>query len=164
MVCGLLSQKTLWCRRGIGLRVRRSGFLLPITVSSGCHVFIQLLSHVRLFATPWTAVHQASLSFTTSQSLLKLMSIELAMPSTISSSVTPFFSCPWSFPVSGSFPMSWLFVIRWPIGALPSASVLPMNIHGWFPLGLTGLIFLLSKGFLRVFSNIIVWKYQFFSN
>ena len=80
MVCGLPSQKTPRCRRGIGLRVRRTGFLLPITVGSGCYVVIQLLSHVRLFATPWTAAHQASLSFTTSQSLLKLTSIELMMP------------------------------------------------------------------------------------
>ena len=67
---------------------------------------VQLLSHVRLFATPWTAACQASLSLTNSQSLLKLMSIESVMPSTISSSVALFSSCPPSFPESGSFPMS----------------------------------------------------------
>ena len=72
--------------------------------------------------------------------------------STISSSVAPFSSCPQSFPASGSFPMSWLFPSGGQsIGA--SASVLPMNIQGWFPLGLIGLICLLSKGLSRVFSS-----------
>ena len=80
---------------------------------------------------------------------------------TISSSVTPF-SCPQSFPASGSFPVSWLFASGGQsIDA--SASVLPMNIQGWFPLGLTSLISLLSKGLSRVFSNTTVWKHQFFS-
>ena len=82
---------------------------------------------------------------------------------TISSSVTPFSSCPQCFPASGSFPMSQLFA--WgghSIGASASASVLPMNIQGWFPLGFTGLI-LLSKGLSRVFSSTTFWKRQFFS-
>ena len=78
---------------------------------------------------------------------------------TISSSVVPFSSSRQSFPASGSFLMSWLFESSGPtIGASASASVLPMNIQGWFPLGLTGLIFLLSKGLSRVFSNIKVQK------
>ena len=68
---------------------------------------------------------------------------------TISSSVTPFSSCPQSFLASGSFPMSWLFTSGGQsIGA--SASVLPMSIQGWFPLGLTGLINLQSKGLSRI--------------
>ena len=80
---------------------------------------------------------------------------------TISSSVAPFSSCLQSFPASGSFPMCWLFAsggesIR------ASASVLPVSIQGWFPLGLTGLISLLSKGLSRVFSSTTVWKHQFF--
>ena len=66
----------------------------------------QSQSHVRLFATPWTAAHQASLSITLSQSLLKLMSIESVMPSNHLTSVVPFSSCLQSFPASGSFPMS----------------------------------------------------------
>ena len=70
---------------------------------------VQLLSHVRLFVTPWTAARQASLSITNSQSMLKLMSIELVIPSTISSSVMPFSSCLQSFPASGSFPISQFF-------------------------------------------------------
>ena len=69
---------------------------------------VQLLSRVRLFATPWIAAHQASLSITNSQSSLRLMSIETVMPA-ISSSVVPFFSCPQYLPASGSFPMSQLF-------------------------------------------------------
>ena len=66
---------------------------------------------------------------------------------TISSSVVPFSSCLQSFPASGSFPMSQLFASgAWSIGASPLASVLPMNIQGWYPLGLTGLVFLQSNG------------------
>ena len=72
-------------------------------------VAAQLLSCVQLFVTPWTKALQASLSFTIFHSLLKLMSIELVMPSTISSSVVPFFSCLQSFPASGSFLKSWVF-------------------------------------------------------
>ena len=80
---------------------------------------------------------------------------------TISSSVIPFSSCLQSFPASGSFPMSQLFTSGGQsTGAL--ASPLPMNIQCWFPLGLTGLISLLSKGLTTVFSSTTIWKYQFF--
>ena len=80
---------------------------------------------------------------------------------TISSSVVPF-SCLQSFPASGSFLMSQLFASGGQsTGA--SASVLPMNIHDWFPLGLTSLISLKSKGFSRVFSHTTVQKHQFFN-
>ena len=73
---------------------------------------------------------------------------------TISSTAAPFSYCLWSFPVSGSFPVSWLFTSGGQrIGASASASVLPMNMQGWFPLGLTGLISLVSKGFSRVSSS-----------
>ena len=116
-------------------------------------VAVQLLSCVRLFATSWTAARQASLSFTISSTLLRLMSIESVMPS-ISFSVMPSSSCPQSFPASGSFPMSRLFAPGGQsIEASASASVLPMNIQDWFPLGLTGLISLQSKGLSGVFSS-----------
>ena len=83
---------------------------------------------------------------------------------TISSSVTLFTSCPHSFPGSESFPMSQLFASGgWSTGTSASASVLAMTIQGWFPLGLIGLITLLSKGLLRVFSSSTVWKHQFLS-
>ena len=66
---------------------------------------------------------------------------------TIPSSIAPLSSCPQSFPASGSFPMSWLFASGGlSIGASASASVLPVNNQGWFPLGLTGFISLLSRG------------------
>ena len=78
---------------------------------------------------------------------------------TLSSSVTSFSSCP--FPASESFPKSWLFTsVGQSIGI--SASVLPMNIQGWFSLGLTGLISLQSKGLSRIFSNTTVQQHQFF--
>ena len=72
-------------------------------------VLVQSLSRIRLFATPWTAARQASLSFTVSQNLLKLTSIESRCHPTILSSVVPFSSCLQSFPASGSFPVSRLF-------------------------------------------------------
>ena len=82
--------------------------------------------------------------------------------STISSSFSHFSSCPQSFPASGSFPISRLFTSGGQsIGALASAQVLPISIQGWFPLRLTGLISLLSKGLSKVFSSTTVWKYQF---
>ena len=81
----------------------------------------------------------------------------------ISYSVVPFSSCLQSFPASGSFLMSWLFTSGGQgIGVSASASVLPRNIQGWFPLGLTGWISLQSKGLSRVFSNTTVQKHQFF--
>ena len=80
---------------------------------------------------------------------------------TVSSSVTAF-SYPQSFPASGSFPMSWLFTSGGQIiGA--SASVFPMNIQGWSPLGWTSLITFQSKGLSRVFSSTTIRKHQFFS-
>ena len=83
---------------------------------------------------------------------------------TISSSVDPFSSHLQSFPESGSFQMSQFFASAGQsIRASASASVLPMNIQDWFPLGWTGWISLLSKGLLRVFSNTTVQKHQFFS-
>ena len=103
-------------------------------------VIVQSLSCV-LFVTPWTAAHQASVSFTISWSLLKLMSVESVMPS------NHLILCrPQSFPASGSFPVSQLFASGGQsIGASASASVPSMNIQCWFRLGLTGLISLLSK-------------------
>ena len=80
----------------------------------------------------------------------------------ISSSVVPFFSCPQSFPASGSFPMSQLFAPGGQsIGVSALASVLPVNTQDWSPLGLTGWISLQSEGLSRVFST-TVQKHQFF--
>ena len=82
---------------------------------------------------------------------------------TISSSAAPFCFFLQSFPESRSFPKSWFFASDCQsIETLASASILPMNIQGWFPLGLTGLISSLSNGLSRVFSSTTIWKQQFF--
>ena len=115
---------------------------------------VQPLARVRLFATPWTAAHQASLFFTISQSCWNSCPLSWWYHPTISFSVIPFSSCLQSFSVSGSFPMSRLFISgEQSIGASAPASVLPMNIQDWFSLGWTGWISLQSKWLSRVFSN-----------
>ena len=127
-------------------------------------IVVQSLSRVRIFATPWTAACQPSLSFTISWSLLKLISIEFIMPSNHLVLYCPPASCLQSFPASGSFPTSQFFTSDGQsIGVSASACVLPMNIQDWFPLGLTALIILQSKGLSRVFSNTTVQKHQFFN-
>ena len=120
---------------------------------------VQSLSHVRLFATPWTEAYQASLCITNSRSLLKLKSIKSVMPSNHLILCHPLLLRLQSFPASGSFPMRpFLASGGQTIGA--SASVLPMNIQDWFPLGLTSFTFLQSKGLSRVFSSTTVPKFQ----
>ena len=115
---------------------------------------VQSLSRVRLFVTPWTAAHQASLSITNSWSLLKLMSITSVMPSSHLIFCYPLLLLLQSFPASGSFQMSQFFESGGQsTGVSASAFVLPMNIQDWFPLGLTGLISLRSNGFSRFFSK-----------
>ena len=110
-------------------------------------VVVQLPSHLHLFVTPWTAAHQASLSFATSCSLLKLMSIESVMPSNHLLLCHPPLLLPSIFPSIRVF-SSELAVASGGkgIGDSASTSVLPMNIQGCFPLGWTGWISLLSKG------------------
>ena len=92
-----------------------------------------------LCATPWTAAHQASLSFLSPRVCSDLCPLSWWCHPTVSSPIVPLSSCLQSFPASGSFPMSWLFASGGQrIGAPASASVLPMNIQGWFPLGNLG--------------------------
>ena len=111
---------------------------------------------------PWTIAHQASLSITNSQSLLKLLSSIRWCHPTISLSVLPFSSHLQPFPASGSFSRSQFFASGGQrIGVSASASILPINIEDWFPLGWTGLI-LQSKGLSRIFSNTTIQKHQFF--
>ena len=126
-------------------------------------IVVQSLGRVRLFVTSWTTAHHTSLSFTIYRSFLKLLSIELAMPSNHLIFCHPLLLLPSIFPSirvfsneSGlfqwvrSFPMSRLFASGGQsIGA--SASVLPMNIQVWCSLGLTSLILLQSRGLSRVF-------------
>ena len=137
---------------------------------------VQSPSHVWLFATPWTAAHQISMSIINTQSLLKLMSIKLMMPSNHLILCCPFFLLPSIFPSIRVFSNESVLCIQWPkkkkkirvrvsgqsIEVSALASVLLMNIQDWFPLELTGLISLQSKGLVRVFSNTMVQKHQFF--
>ena len=124
---------------------------------------VQSFSRVHLFVTPCTAARQASLSVTNSQSLLKLMSVESVMPSNHLILCHPLLLLPSVFPTSGSFQMSQFFALGGQhIGVSASASVLPMNIQDWFPLGWTGWISLQSKGLSRLFSNTTVQRHQFF--
>ena len=136
----------------------------PVKFQNGSSpVVVQLLSHVRIFATPRIAAHQASCPSPTLGACSDSSPLSRWCHPTISSSVISFSSCLQSFPASGSFLTSWLFTsVGQSIGASALASVLPMNIRDWFPLGLSGLISLQSKGLSRVFSNTTVEKHQFF--
>ena len=129
-----------------------------------CYQFSSVVQSCPSFATPWIAVHQASLSITNSRSLPKLMSIESMMPSSHLTLCRPLLLLPPIRQASGSFPMSQLFT--WggqSIGISASTSVLPVNTQDWSPLGRTGWISLQPKGLSRVFFNNTVQKHQFFS-
>ena len=132
-------------------------------IPNGIYSSVQSLSCVWLFATPWTAAHQASLSITNSQSPSKPMSIELVMPSNHLILRHPLLLLPSIFPsirVFSNEPA--LASCGQNIGVSASALVFPMNSQGWLPLGLTGLISLPSMGLSRVFSNTTVQKHQLF--
>ena len=124
---------------------------------------IQLLSRVRLFATPWTAARQASLpnSF---WNLLKLMSINSVMPSNHLILCCPLLLLPSIFPSIRVFSNESVFHTRWPKYWSFSFNMSPsIKYSGLIPLGWTGWISLQSKGLSRVFSNTTVQKHQFFS-
>ena len=125
-------------------------------------VVFQSLSLVQLFVTPWTAVCQGSPSITNPQSLPKLMSIKLVMPSIHLILCRPLLP-PSIFPSIRVFSNELALPIRWPkFWSFSSASVHPVNIQDWFALGLIGLVSLQSKGLSRACSNTIVQKHQFF--
>ena len=126
-------------------------------------ISVQSLSHVWLFATPWIAAARLPCPSPSPRACSNSCPSSQWCHPTISFSVIPFSSCLQSFPASGSFPMSQFFTTGGQsIGVSASASVLPMNIQDWFPLGLTGVISLQSTGLSRVFSNTTVQKHQFF--
>ena len=125
---------------------------------------VQSLSGIWLFATPWITVWQASLSITNSWSLLKLMSIELVMPSRHLMLCCPLLLPPSIFPSIRVFPRNQFFTSGGQsIGVSALASVPPKNIQDWIPLRWTGWISLQSKGLSRLSSNTTVQKHQFFS-
>ena len=124
---------------------------------------VQLLSHVRLFVTLWTAACQASLSITNSRGPPKTMSIESVIPSNHLILCHPLLLLPSIFPIIRVFQMSQLLASGGQsIRVSASPSFLPMNTQDWSPLGWTGWISLQSKGLSRVFSNTTVQKHQFF--
>ena len=123
-------------------------------------VVVPSLSHVRLFAAPWTAAHQASQCCSASRSLLTLMAIKSVMPSSHLILCRPLLPLPPVFPSIRVFSKESALCIRWP-KYWSSALVLPVNIQGCFPLGLTGLISLLSKVLSLVFYSITVQRHQF---
>ena len=126
-------------------------------------VYVQSLSRVPLFVTPWTAALQASLCITISWSLLKPMSIKSVRPSNYLILCHPLLLPPSIFPSIRVFSNESV-CIRWPkYWVSASLSVLPMNIQDWLPLGFTGLISLQSKELWRVFFNTTVQKHQLFA-
>ena len=132
--------------------------IISLSVSS-----VQSLNCVQLFAMLWTAAHQASLSITNSQSLLKLMAIESVMPFNHLILCHPLLLLPSTFPSIRVFSNeSVLTSCGQSIGASASASVLPMNIQDRFSLGLAGWISLQSKGLSKDISNTTVQRHQFF--
>ena len=134
---------------------------VPVTALTN-RVITQSLSHAQLFATLWTAALQALLSSTIPWVCSNSCPLSWGCYLTMSSSAAPFF-CLQSFPASGSIPMSQFFASDGQrIGVSASASVLPMNVQDWFPLGWTGSISLQSKGLSRVFFSTTVQKHQFF--
>ena len=123
---------------------------------------VHSFSCVQLFETPWTAACQASLSITNSWSLFRLISIESVIPSNHFILCCPLFLLPSTFPSIRVFSEESFLCIRWPKYLSFSFTVLPKNIQDRFPLGMTDLISMQSKGLSRVFSNTTVQKHQFF--
>ena len=140
-------------------------------MSKHVHVYmadssVHSLSHVQLFSTPWLQHTRFPCPSTTPGDCSNSCPLSWWCHPTISSSVVPFSSSLQSFSASGSFPMSQFFAKYWSsgqsIGVSASTSVLPLNIQGWFPLGLTDLISLQPKELSRFLSSTIVQKHQFF--
>ena len=128
-------------------------------------VFIQLLCPVRLFVTPWAAAYQASLCFTISQSLLRLMPIESVMPSNRLILCHPLLLLPLIFPSIRVFSSESTLGIRWPKYWIFSLSVSPSNENsGLISIRIDGFDPLQSKGLSRVFSNTTVPKHEFFGS
>ena len=140
--------------------------LSPGWVDSGAHTCMRSVCHCcccsvaqsRLtLCNPMDSSPAGSLSFTVSWNLLKLISIESVVPANYLILCCPLLLCPQSFPASGSYPVNRFFTSGGQsIGVSASTSVLPVNVQGWFPLGLTDLISLLSKGHSRIFCSTTV--------
>ena len=152
MLYGSLDGRGVWGGMDTRICMAESLCCSPETITTlliSC-VVVQPPSHVQLFVMPWTAAQQGSLSITNSWSLPKFMFIALVMPSSHLILWLPLL-LPLIFPSIRTFLMSWLFASDdQNTGTLALALVLPVNIQGWSPLRLTGLISLLSKRLLVV--------------
>ena len=150
-------QHSRWGKKGVALKgIIRS---LGLTCTT---IVVKSLSYSDFFETPWTAASQSPLPFIICWSSLKLMSLSWWCHPIIASSLAHFSSWPQSFPASGSFLRSRLFTSGGHrIGAAAAASVLPMSIQGWFPLGLIDFISLLPMGLSRIFSSTTVGNHEF---
>ena len=147
-------------KAGLKPNIQKTKIMASSPISSVPFSSVQSLSHVLLFATPWTAVLRLTCSSWTPGAYSN--SCPLSRRCHPTTSVVCLSSCLQYVPASGSFLMSWLFVSGGQsIGVSALASVIPMNIQGLYPLSLTGLISLQSKGLSRVFSNSTVQKHQF---
>ena len=164
MLSGILDGRGVWERMDICICMAECLCCPPESVTTLLTISsVQSLSHVWLFAIPWTPAHQDSLSIINSWSLLRLTSFKWVMPSNHLILCRPLLLPPSAFPSIKVFSNGLVLHIRWPsIGASASASVLPVNSQDWFPLGWAGCISLLSKGLSRVFSNTTVQKHKFF--
>ena len=139
--------------------MRRSRITMGFVLTYVCSV--QLLNSVPLFATPWTEAHQASLSITNSQSLIKLMSIELVMPSNHLTLCCPLFLQPSIFPSIRVFSNESALCIRWPKDWSCSFSISPSNEYsGLISFRMDWWISLQSKGLSKVLSNTTVQKHH----
>ena len=149
-----------------------NGLSIRIEWNAYSQLVAQSLSRAWIFATPWNVAHQEPHGMQHIRLLCLPLSPEASSNScplsqwcylTISFSAIPFSICLHSFPTSRSFPISQIFALGGQnIAASASASVLPMTLQGWFPLGFTGWISLQSKKLSRVFSSTTIQKHQFF--
>ena len=149
----------------MGNRALTSGILFCFVLLLCVYQFssVQSLSRVRLFAIPWIAARQASLSITISWSLFKFVSIELVLLSNHLILGLPLLLLPSIFPSLRQGLFQWVGSSHYVVKVLEFSFsiVLPMSIHGWFPLELIGLIFLQSKELSRVSSSTTIQKHQF---
>ena len=166
-VSGFCPTSWLFASGGQSIGASASASVLPMNIQSWLpfsSVSVQSLSCAWLFVTPWTTALQASRSIINSQSLPKLMSMESVMPSNHLILCRPLLLLPSIFPSIRIFSNESALRMRWPKYWSFSFSISPSNEYSeWFPLGLTGLIALQSKGLSRVFSSTTIWKHQFFS-
>ena len=159
---GKEDDKGLYCHPVYLTYIQSTSLKIPGWMNHSSVQFSSVQSHSPNLCNPWTVAHQASLSITNSQSLLKFLSIESVLPSNHLILCHPLLLLPSIFPSLRVFSKESVLCTRWQkYWSFSFRSVLPMNIQDWFPLGLSGLISLQSNGLSRVFSNTTVQRHHF---